>query len=225
MTTSSETAEIAASLRHLRATFDWTYPVVGILSLFYIGFGDVVFRVFDVVGRRLPKTLRSLLREAYCAVEVLVAGALHTCMFSTCFTADACHDRPLHRRWCMFTSSVCIVAYVIALVVARGAEPLLKIPESYPGPARGRTARVFNASAVCTAWICLADGETMGVVLLLAVTARRALALVPSVATLYIRLLKTYVLAYTFWVLHDPATCHAASRRAPVAVMGTILSV
>ncbi len=221
----SEGEDVAKSMRRLRAVFDWTYPVVGILSLFYIGFGDAVFGIFDVAGRRLPRTLRSVLRQSYCTAEVLVAGALHTCTFTACYTENACGDRPLHRRWCMAMASVCLVLYVVVLVVERGLEPLLKIPTSYPGHAHGMVPRIFNAAAVCAGWICLAEGETMGVVLLLAATARRALAPIPSVARLYLALLKTYTLTHTFWVLHNPTTCHASSRRAPVAVMGTILAL
>lgn len=221
----SEGDDSVASMRRLRLYFDWSYPVIGILALFYIGFGDAVFGIFDLVGRRLPRTLRSVLRQSYCTADVLVAGGLHTATFASCYTADACRERPLHRRWCMAVASVSIVTYVVALVAERGIEPLLKIPTSYPGHAHGMTARIFNAAAVCAAWICLAEGETMGVVLLLAATARRALAPVPQVGKLYLGLLKTYTLIHTFWVLHNPNTCQASSRRAPVAVMGTILGL
>ena len=47
----------------------------------------------------------------------------------------------------------------------------------------------------------------------------------PLVGKLYLGLLKTYTLTHTFWVLHHPNTCQASSRRAPVAVMGTILGL
>lgn len=221
----SESEAVVASMQRLRSTFDWTYPVVGILALAYIGTSDLVFAIFGVVGNRLPRTVRSLMRKAYCAVQVLAAATLHLSMIRACYTTETCTDKPLHRRWCMAVASVSIVAYVFVLVADRGMDPLLKVAPRYPGHERGMMARVFNAAAVCAGWICLAEGETMGVVLLLAATARRALAPAPLVAKLYLGLLKTYTLTHTFWVLHNPTTCRCTSRRAPVAVMGTILGL
>ena len=219
----SEGEEVAVAMRRVQAVFHWTYPIVGVLSLVYVGFGDAVFGAFNVIGRRLP--LRALLREAYHVAEVAVASALHTGMLVACRTNDACTERPMHRRWCMIATSVAVVAYAAVLVANRGIEPLLKISHSCPGHAHGMTARVFNAAAVCAGWICVAECETLGVALLLAATARRALAPVPLAANVYIGLIKLYALVYTFWILHNPTTCHASSRRAPVAVMGTILAL
>jgi len=221
----SEGEEVEMSMRRVQTVFHWTYPVVGLLSVVYVGVGDVVFGAFRVIGRRLP--LRSLLREAYHVVEVAVASALHTGMIATCHTTDACTEKPLHRRWCMIATSVSLLVYAAVLVADRAIEPLLKISHSFPGHAHGMAARIFNAAAVCAGWICVAECETLGVVLLLVVSARRALALapVPFVANVYIGLIKLYALVHTFWILHNAHTCHASSRRAPVAVMGSILAL
>lgn len=221
----SEGEDVAASMRRMQGVFLWTYPGIGVLSFFYIGFGDAVFGIFHVVGKRLPTPLRSLMRHSYHTVEILVAGALHTSLFAACYTTDACTDKPLHRKWCMVAASVSVVAYVLVLVADRGIELLLMIPASYPGHGHGITARIFNAAAVCAVWICLGEAETTGVALLLAATARRALAPVPMVANAYMMLIKLYILVHTFWILHAPDTCHASSRRAPVAVVGTILGL
>ena len=217
--------EVKKAMQRLAYIFNLSFPAVGFLALTYIGLGDSIFAVFDVIGRRLPRSMRSLMRRFYQGLEVLAASVLHTSMFATCYTTDACTEKPLHRRSCMISTSVTVVAYALLLAVDRVMQLLLKIPTSYPGHARGVRARVFNASAVCACWICIAEGETMGVVLLLAATARRALAPVPLVCGIYMTLIKLYTLAHTVWIVHAPDTCHASSRRAPIAVASTIMTL
>jgi hypothetical protein len=69
----------------------------------------------------------------------------------------------------------------------------------------------------------MAEAEVLGLVLLLAVTARRALApVMPSLATMYIGLLKVYTLLHTSWVLNDDCP-EATTKRMPVAVLSALL--
>lgn len=203
--------------------FSISFPSFGLLALTYVGLGDAVFGMFRVVGRRLPSRMRMLMRRLYCALQMVASAALHVGMASACYTTEVCEDRPLHRRSCMIMASVSLVTFVVVLGVDRGMEPLLNIPSSHPGHRGGTMARVFNASAVCTGWICMAEGETLGVVLLLAATARRALTPVPLVATVYMGIIKIYTLVHTVWTINH--MCRASSRRAPVAVMATILTL
>tara|TARA_B110000902_G_scaffold125359_1_gene146330 strand:- start:1541 stop:2197 length:657 start_codon:yes stop_codon:yes gene_type:complete len=213
--------EITPNMQRLMRLFVLSLPSLGVLALTYIGLGDAVFGLFGVVGRRLPAWTRTSLRRFYYGLEATTAAALHLGMATSCYTSNVCTDRPLHRRACLVATSTAVVAFVVALAAGRCMEPMLKVPPDYPGHGRGTTTRVFDAAAVFAAWICLGEGETLGVVLLMAATARRALAPVPLVARVYMSVLKLYALVHTGWTLDH--TCVAASRRAPVAIATTIL--
>ena len=221
-----DAAAVEAAVRRLARLFALSFPPIGLLALVYVGLGDSVFGPFGFVGRRLPRRARTAMRRCYISLQVVAAAVLHVATFHACFiTEDACRERPLvHRRWCMATASASVVAFALALAVDRGMDPMLQGPRHLH--AHGTTSRIFNAATVCVAWMCLAELEAMGVVLLLAATARRALAPVPLVAKLYLGLLQLYALRHTFLTLHDPETCHGASRRAPVvAVMACLLAL
>ncbi len=203
--------------------FGAAFPPVVLMTLTYAGLGDAVFAVNRVVGRRLNARLRRWSRRCYVAINTVAGVLLHGALLSYCYAPDACASRPLEGRGCLGMASVA----VLCLGAARGADrviaPLLDVRD-WPGYEVGFRARVAHGIVLCVAWMCIAEGEVLVVPLLLATTARRALAMMPFLGSCYIATLRLYTLLHTSRVLQH--NCDAATtQRLPVAVMSTLLIV
>ena len=210
--------------------FEMTIPVIGVCSLVYAGIGDAAFGIFGVIGRRLPQKLRRLLRRLYCALQVVAMAVLHASMATSCYAPDLCAEKPMRRQKCLGTVSIALATFWCFVLAERAMNPMLKIPDSQqPGFCGGARARVFNAAAVLAAWLCVAEGETLGILLMLAATARRALAPAPRVVgTVYVLLYKIYAVFHLSWVLSNQCggsgekAGGGGSRRASVAVVASL---
>ena len=71
--------------------------------------------------------------------------------------------------------------------------------------------------------IGLGEGETLGVVLLMASTSRRALALLPRTGTAYVAALRLYTLLHTARVLRGDE-CLSSRRLSVAATMGMFVA-
>lgn len=210
----------AKAVEDVRWLFSATFPVVAVLLLVYIGLGKAVFKIFDVFGRRLPVRLRTLLRKSYRLVVAVAAGALHLTMLTACHGTTACTDAPLRRSQCLFATSIALVLYGASLGGDAVVAPLLGASR-----AAGFQGRVARAAAVCSGWITMADLDAVGIVLMLAVTARQALVIAPQrMAVLYLIFLKSLAVYYTLRVLLDHCVA-SASMRSPVAVTVTVMLI
>ena len=101
--------------------------------------------------------------------------------------------------------------------------PMLAI-EKLPSYETQLRSRVGHGIVACVLWMCMAEAEVLGIVLLLAVTARRALALAQPLGMLYIATLRLYALLHTSWVLNNDCA-EATTKRMPVAVFAALFVV
>lgn len=211
-------------MQRVLTLFGLTFPPAVFLAATYVGLADSVFAVNRLVGRRLNQPLRKLVRRGYVGLNALVALGLHTALWTSCFTTDACASRPLlERRACLLAASVATLALAGAYGLDRIAVPLLAVNGRTPGYASGIKQRVSHAALLCVLWMCLGEGETLGVVLLAASTSRRALALLPRTGTAYVAALRVYTLFYTARVLQG-AECLSSRRLAVAATMGMMVA-
>ena len=204
--------------------YNAAFPPLAFATLSYVGLADAVFGLNRVIGKRLHPRLRRLMRSAYAGLNSVLAAVLHAALWSYCGTDDACAEQPLHRRTCLLTASLALAVTLGARFMDRILVPMLAIEElpSYETQLRHRVAHGIVA---CVLWMCMAEAEVLGLVLLLAVTARRALALAPRPLTMvYIVTLRLYALLHTSWVLNNDCP-EATTKRMPVAVFAALFVV
>ncbi len=203
-------------------------PLVFLVGL-YVGLADAVFGLSHVVGRRLHPRLRAATRAGYVGLNTLIAGVLNGALWVHCGTDDACAEQPLHRRTCLLTASLALLGLLAARALDRVVVPLLRVHAWRAEPLAAYEtrlrARVVHGAAACVAWMCVAEAETLGIVLMLAITGRRALAPVaPAMAVVYVGTLRLYALLHTSWVLNNDCAV-AGTKRMPVAVLVTLVVV
>ena len=211
--------------------YNAAFPPLAFATLAYVGLADAVFAVNRVIGKRLHPRLRRLLRSTYVGLNSIIAAVLHVALWSYCGTDDACAEQPLHRRTCLLTASLSLAVVLttrfmdrilVPMIFNNGPKNAVMPLESYETWLR---ARVVHGITMCVLWMCMAEAEVLGLVVLLAVTARRALAPVaPGLARGYIGLFKLYTLVHTSWVLNDDCA-EATTKRMPVAVLATLLVI
>ena len=227
-------------MERVLSLFGLTFPPVVFLAMTYAGLGDAVFLVNRVVGRRLNQRLRMLVRRGYVSANALAALAAAAALGVNCGggfgLGDACGAaarRPLlERRECLLSAGVVTLALGVVYGVDRVAVPLLAVNDRTPSYARGLRARIFHGATLCVVWLCLAEGETLAVALLLAAAGRRALALLPRTGAAWVWGLRLYTLLYTARVLRggchdrDGARANApASARLPVAATLAVFAI
>ena len=205
------------SRQGLVEAFDLFFLAVVVAAIIYSCTSDYVFAFFNIVHRRLPRRLRNFWKACYLSGTALIALGCHVALAAMCGTKEPCHDRPLDDRYCTGTLAASILVQIGLMAIDRVAIPLLNL---YDQPAFPCTFidRVIHSSGVCVAWMCVADEETLGILLLLAWTARRTLNYTPRISTLYTGLIKLYVFGHTFLVIHGQ--CHSKNRALPTAVLG-----
>ncbi len=215
----------AAGVARVLFLYNAAFPPMAFATLAYVGLVDAVFAVNRVVGKRLHPRLRRLLRSTYVGLNSMLAVVLHAALWSYCGTNDACAEQPLHRRTCLLTASLALAVILTTRFMDRILVPMLVVAMPLGSYETRLRARVVHGITMCVLWMCMAEAEVLGVALLLAVTARRALVPVtPGVAHFYIGMLKAYALVHTSWVLNDD--CDAATtKRMPVAVLATLLVI
>ena len=168
----------ASAMTRVETMFTLTIPPMIALATTYVGLVDAVFGLYRVIGNRMQRSqwyvkVWRAVRASYLLVQMAGSLGLHVALASACYTEHACADEPLKRKWCLVAASVSLVAVAASLGVDRFAVPLLDLGAT-PSYATGFVTRIFNAALVCVGWFCLAEGETLGIALLLAVTGRRA---------------------------------------------------
>ena len=204
--------------------YNAAFPPLAFATLAYVILADAVFAVNRLIGKRLHPRLRRLTRVGYVCLNTAFATVLHGALWIYCGTDDACAEQPLHRRTCLLTVSLALFGVLAARAMDRFLVPMLGIVPPPSGYETGLRHRVVHGVVACVLWMCMAEAEVLGIVLLLAVTARRALAPVAPVAVVYIATLRLYALLHTSWVLNNDCI-EATTKRMPVAVLATLLVV
>ena len=203
--------------------YNAAFPPMAFATLVYVGLADAVFAFNRVIGKRLHPRMRRLMLSVYVGLNSALAAVLHVALWSYCGTDDACAEQPLHRRTCLLTASLALAITLAARVMDRILMPMLAVVKPLQSYETWFRARVVHGITTCVLWMCMAEAEVLGLVLLLSITARRALApVMPSLATMYIGLLKVYTLLHTSWVLNDDCP-EATTKRMPVAVLSALL--
>ena len=230
-TTATATAAPTTGIERVLFLYNAAFPPLVFLVCLYVGLADAVFGLSRVVGRRLHPRLRAATRAGYVGLNTLIAGVLNGMLWVHCGTDDACAEQPLHRRTCLLAASLALLGILAARALDRVAVPLLRVHARQTGPlslAAYETrlrARVVHGAVACVAWMCMAEAETLGIVLMLATTSRRALApLAPAFAVVYVSTMRLYALLHTSWVLNNDCAV-AGTKRMPVAVLVTLLFV
>ena len=214
---------VAKDVARVLFLYNAAFPPMAFATLVYVGLADAVFAVNRVIGKRLHPRMRRLMLSVYVSLNSALAAVLHVALWSYCGTDDACAEQPLHRRTCLLTASLALAITLAARVMDRILVPMLVGVTQMKSYETWFRARVVHGIVVCVLWMCMAEAEVLGLVLLLAVTARRALApVMPDLATMYIGILKVYTLLHTSWVLNDDCP-EATTKRMPVAVLSALL--
>ena len=215
------TAAPTAGIERVLFLYNAAFPPLVFLVCLYVGLADAVFGLSRVVGRRLHPRLRAATRAGYVGLNALIAGVLNGVLWVHCGTDDACAEQPLHRRTCLLAASLALLGILAARALDRVAVPLLRVA-AYETRLR---ARVVHGAVACVAWMCMAEAEPLGIVLMLATTSRRALApLAPAFAVVYVSALRLYALLHTSRVLNNDCAV-AGTKRMPVAVLVALLFV
>ena len=214
---------VAKDVARVLFLYNAAFPPMAFATLVYVGLADAVFAFNRVIGKRLHPRMRRLMLSVYVGLNSALAAVLHVALWSYCGTDDACAEQPLHRRTCLLTASLALAITLAARVMDRILVPMLVGVTQMKSYETWFRARVVHGIVVCVLWMCMAEAEVLGLVLLLAVTARRALApVMPDLATMYIGILKVYTLLHTSWVLNDDCP-EATTKRMPVAVLSALL--
>jgi len=166
-----------SSVVRVLGLFSLTLPPISVMAMCYVGLGEHVFGLSYVVGKRLRPRLKRLLRVTYLLSSALVAIVLFTGILLTCGgTASACPPVRLGERACLAFASSGALASLVILPLDRCASPLLNL-----GHPTGFIARCVQASTVVLLWFCLAHKQTVALLLLALLAARRALVPFPWV--------------------------------------------
>ena len=214
---------VAKDVARVLFLYNAAFPPMAFATLVYVGLADAVFAVNRVIGKRLHPRMRRLMLSVYVSLNSALAAVLHVALWSYCGTDDACAEQPLHRRTCLLTASLALAITLAARVMDRILVPMLAVAMPLQSYETWFRARVVHGITMCVLWMCMAEAEVLGLVLLLSITARRALApVMPSLASMYIVLLKVYTLLHTSWVLNDDCA-EATTKRMPVAVLSALL--
>lgn len=206
----------------LVAAFRLSFLFVVVGAVVYSGLGHYPFAFWNVVHKRLNRRLLALWKACYLTTTAVFALTTHVFLAGLCATHEPCDDRPLDDKFCIGGLAAAICTQIGVMALDRVAVPLLDLYDepSYPCTLR---ERVVHASAICIAWMCVANAETLGILLMLALTARRALNYTPFLSGAYTGLIKLYVFGHTILVLQGE--CHSQRRALPVAILGAMFVI
>ena len=208
--------------------YNAAFPPMAFVALIYVGLADAVFAVNHHIGKRMHPRLRALTRFGYVTLNTAMTLVLGIALWANCGTDDTCADQPLYRRTCLLTASIALFGIGTMRVLDRIFVPMLAVYELLPRPYAGYEtwlrARILHGISLCVLLMCMAEAEVMGLVLMLAIMGRRALAQAPPVAILYVGMLRLYALLHTSWVLNNDCAV-ATTKRMPVAVLATLFVV
>lgn len=221
------TEDPATGVARVLFLYNAAFPPLAFATLAYVGLADAVFAINRVIGRRLHPRLLRFTRLGYVGLSTSLAVVLNVALWNYCATDDACAEQPLHRRTCLLVASMALLGILAARALDRVLVPMLAVQDLLPGCVGYETwfrARAVHGVVVCVLWMCMAEAEVLGIVLLLAVTGRRAFAAVPHLGLFYMCTLRLYALLHTSWVLNNDCPV-ATTKRMPVAVFATLFVV
>jgi len=199
--------------------FRLSAPPVFFLLACYVFLGEHVFGLAYVVGNRIKPSVRTALRACYRLSSAAIATFMHLYLWHACGSdeASACPPTRFGERHCIAITSMCALYCGATLLVERWANPMFLL-----GHPIGVRARACAAAGLMVTWICIADKQLCAHLLLLLFTARRALAMFPSVGYAYALCIKFYAMVHMSRILSQRCDGIPKLAVATVAAMGVL---
>lgn len=155
-------------------------PFVTLLVLAYIFMSPLWFGILNFFGRRIHKTIRRVWRVTWLLCNSATFGC--TCFYLSRFCKgdvpieSMCTNlRPLETQTCHLTATLTAMILLVALFADRVILPLVAKDTTIDAYDYSRTQRIALGGSLLVAWGGLSDLDSVSVVLLFGLSARRAL--------------------------------------------------
>ena len=187
-----------ADVSRVLRLFRLSVPPVFFLLTCYVFLGEHVFGLAYIVGNRLGPKMCATLRICYRMASACVALFMHLYLWYACSSdeASACPSTRFGERNCLAITSACALYCGATLLVERWANPLFHL-----GEPTGVKARAYAAAGLMVTWITIADQQLCAHLLLMLFTARRMLAMFPTVDYTYALCIKFYSMIHMSRIL------------------------
>jgi len=199
--------------------FRLSVPPVFFLLACYVFLGEHVFGLAYVVGNRLKPKMRTTLRVCYRMASATIALFMHAYLWYACGSDEAslCPPTRFGERNCIAITSTCALYCGATLLVERWANPMFHL-----GQPTGVKVRACAAAGLMVTWITIADRQLCAHLLLMLFTARRTLAMFPTVDYTYALCIKFYAMIHMSRVLSQRCDGIPKLAVATVAAMGVL---
>ena len=199
--------------------FRLSVPPVFFLLACYVFLGEHVFGLAYVVGNRLKPKMRATLRACYRLSSAAIALFMHVYLWHACSSDEAslCPPTRFGERNCLAITSTCALYCGATLLVERWANPMFHL-----GQPTGVKVRACAAAGLMVTWITIADRQLCAHLLLLLFTARRTLAMFPTVDYTYALSIKFYAMIHMSRILSQRCDGIPKLAVATVAAMSVL---
>ena len=199
--------------------FRLSVPPIFFLLACYVFLGEHVFGLAYVVGNRLKPKMRATLRFCYRMASATLALFMHAYLWHACGSDEAslCPPARFGERNCLAITSACALYCGATLLVERWANPLFHL-----GQPTGVKVRACAAAGLMLTWITIADQQLCAHLLLMLFTARRTLAMFPTVDYTYALCIKFYAMIHMSRILSQRCDGIPKLAVATVAAMGVL---
>ena len=181
----------------------------------YCLISEKVFAISGFFGNRLYPAIRNMLFSGYVGVTLLLNIGLHVSITSSCWTTDVCSAKPMRDKWCSVWTSV----YLLVAALSAWGDRILGPFLNTSGRARTNNVhqRFQRAAPICTAWLGLAHGDPVSVLLICLLAANRVRTILGRVADVYADLLRLGIVILC--ILSINGTCEAVDTTVATATI------
>jgi len=199
--------------------FRLSVPPLFFVLACYVFLGEHVFGLAYVVGNRLKPGMRATLRACYRLSSATIALFMHAYLWHACSSDEAsmCPPTRFGDRNCLAITSASALYCGATLLVERWANPMFHLEQP-----TGVRVRACAAVGLMVTWITIADRQLCAHLLLLLFTARRALAMFPTVDYTYALSIKFYAMIHMSRILSQRCDGIPKLAVATVAAMSVL---
>lgn len=195
--------EVTVSVSRVIALFALTMPPLVLVMAIYASLTEHVFGLSHFMGSQMGARTRRALRAAHYVVSAAVSAVVQAALVTQCglpalaVAAElpdaqlACPRVDFHELGCLASGASASLLLVLALFLERVSVPLLNLSH-HAVYARGALPRLRNAAAVVVVWLCMAEQQVGGLLVLGLLTTRRVLVHVPKLDRGYGIFIKLY---------------------------------
>lgn len=187
----------------------------------YCLLSEKAFAISGFFGSRVHPSIRFILLSVYTVTTLVLHLGLHVGIVSSCWTTDVCSAKPMRGKWCSVWTSVYLVVATLSAWGDRIIGPFLNTS----GRARTNNLRerFQRAAPICTAWLGLAHGDPVAVLLICLLATNRVRTILGKVADVYADLQRLGIVIYCILSLNG--TCEAVDATvATAAVLASLLA-